>query len=162
LQFTFFLSYRRSLQPSKESIQHFTKFNFLAFFYVCGSFFPLGSRSRIRIAVPDTDPASRDPIESGSTPGLDPQHCLLEFSFKKRLVVFFRFVAEELKSWNLLTRTGQHFEFINWKLTFFWLIGCFVRHEKLTISLIWNMQRLLVLLFRNDLFWKSRTNSKTW
>jgi hypothetical protein len=36
-------------------------------------------------------------------------------------------VAEELKSWNLLTRTGQHFEFINWKLTFFWLLGCFVR-----------------------------------
>jgi glycerol-3-phosphate O-acyltransferase 3/4 len=42
-------------------------------------------------------------------------------------MVVFRFVAEELKSWNLLTRTGQHFEFINWKLTFFWLLGCFVR-----------------------------------
>jgi len=39
-----------------------------------------------------------------------------------------RFVAEDLKSWNLLTRTGQHFEFINWKLTFFWFLGCIFRY----------------------------------
>ena len=30
-------------------------------------------------------------------------------------LVLSRFVAEELKSWNLLTRTGQNFEFINWR-----------------------------------------------
>lgn len=39
-----------------------------------------------------------------------------------------RFVAEELKSWNLLTRTNQNFEFINWKLSFFWFFGFFFRY----------------------------------
>ncbi len=37
-------SYRRSLQPSKMNIQHFKTWNFLIFFYFCGSFFPPGSR----------------------------------------------------------------------------------------------------------------------
>jgi len=39
-----------------------------------------------------------------------------------------RFEAEELKSWNLLTRTNEKFRFINWKLTFFWGFGCFFRY----------------------------------
>ena len=39
-----------------------------------------------------------------------------------------RFEAEELKSWNLLTRTNDKFRFINWKLTFFWGFGCFFRY----------------------------------
>jgi len=39
-----------------------------------------------------------------------------------------RFEAEELKSWNLLTRTNDKFMFINWKLTFFWGFGCFFRY----------------------------------
>jgi len=39
-----------------------------------------------------------------------------------------RFVAEELKNWNLLTRTNQKFEFINWKLSFFWFFGFFFRY----------------------------------
>jgi len=39
-----------------------------------------------------------------------------------------RFVAEELKNWNLLTRTGQSFQFINWKLSFFYVLGCFFRY----------------------------------
>jgi len=39
-----------------------------------------------------------------------------------------RFVAEELKSWNLLTRTNQNFEFINWKLTIVYIVGCFFRY----------------------------------
>jgi hypothetical protein len=34
------LSYRRSLQPSKENIQHFKKLNSLTFFYVSGAFLP--------------------------------------------------------------------------------------------------------------------------
>jgi hypothetical protein len=41
-------SYRRSLQLSREAIQHFkTKI----FFYFCGSFFPPGSGSRFRIRI---------------------------------------------------------------------------------------------------------------
>ncbi len=32
--------YRRNLQLSKENIQHFTKWNLLTFFYMCGSFSP--------------------------------------------------------------------------------------------------------------------------
>jgi hypothetical protein len=43
--------YRRSLQISKENIQHFKTWNFLIFFYFCGSFFP--SWIRIRIHWPD-------------------------------------------------------------------------------------------------------------
>ncbi len=39
-------SYRRSLQPSKENIQHFKTWKFFAFFYICGSF--LSSWIRIR------------------------------------------------------------------------------------------------------------------
>jgi len=39
-----------------------------------------------------------------------------------------RFVAEELKSWNLLTRTTQKFEYINWKLSVFWFTGFIFRY----------------------------------
>lgn len=39
-----------------------------------------------------------------------------------------RFVAEELKSWNLLTRTSLSFEFVNVKLTVIWILGFFVRY----------------------------------
>ncbi|XP_059084095.1 glycerol-3-phosphate acyltransferase 3-like isoform X2 [Tigriopus californicus] len=39
-----------------------------------------------------------------------------------------RFVAEELKSWNLLTRTSLSFEFVNIKLTVIWVLGFFFRY----------------------------------
>ena len=39
-----------------------------------------------------------------------------------------RFEGEELKSWNLLTRTNHKFRFINWKLSFFWCFGFFFRY----------------------------------
>jgi len=39
-----------------------------------------------------------------------------------------RFVAEELKSWNFLTRTSGSFEFISVKLSLIWIAGCFVRY----------------------------------
>ncbi|ODM91616.1 Glycerol-3-phosphate acyltransferase 3 [Orchesella cincta] len=39
-----------------------------------------------------------------------------------------RFVAEELKSWNLLTRTNRHYEFISWRLSLIWLVGFFIRY----------------------------------
>jgi len=39
-----------------------------------------------------------------------------------------RFVAEELKSWNLLTRTTQSFEFVDVRLTVIWITGFFVRY----------------------------------
>ncbi len=39
--------YRRSLQPSKENIQHFKPWNFLTFFYFCGSFLPFWIRIQI-------------------------------------------------------------------------------------------------------------------
>ena len=38
-----------------------------------------------------------------------------------------RFEGEELRSWNLLTRTNHKFRFINWKLSFFWCFGFFFR-----------------------------------
>ncbi|MFH4983322.1 hypothetical protein AB6A40_010031 [Gnathostoma spinigerum] len=39
-----------------------------------------------------------------------------------------RFKAEELASWNLLTRTSIGFQHINWKLTCLWLLGFFLRY----------------------------------
>ncbi|KYN06403.1 Glycerol-3-phosphate acyltransferase 3 [Cyphomyrmex costatus] len=39
-----------------------------------------------------------------------------------------RFEAEELKNWNLLTRTNRHYEFISWKLTFIWIFGFVMRY----------------------------------
>lgn len=39
-----------------------------------------------------------------------------------------RFEAEELKNWNLLTRTNRFYEFISWKLTFIWMIGFVIRY----------------------------------
>ena len=39
-----------------------------------------------------------------------------------------RFVPEELKSWNLMTRTNKSFEFINWRITALWILGCWVRY----------------------------------
>ena len=52
-------SYRRSLQLSKEAIQHFKTWTFTNFFYFCGSFLP----SWIRIHRPDWIR-----IQSGSGP----------------------------------------------------------------------------------------------
>lgn len=39
-----------------------------------------------------------------------------------------RFEAEELKNWNLLTRTNVHYEFISWKLTVIWMCGFVMRY----------------------------------
>ncbi|XP_020283336.1 glycerol-3-phosphate acyltransferase 4 isoform X2 [Pseudomyrmex gracilis] len=39
-----------------------------------------------------------------------------------------RFEAEELKNWNLLTRTNRYYEFISWKLTFIWMFGFALRY----------------------------------
>ncbi|XP_044002690.1 glycerol-3-phosphate acyltransferase 3 isoform X2 [Aphidius gifuensis] len=39
-----------------------------------------------------------------------------------------RFEAEELKNWNLLTRTNRQYEFISWKLTVIWMCGFFMRY----------------------------------
>ncbi|BET02187.1 Acyltransferase [Nesidiocoris tenuis] len=40
-----------------------------------------------------------------------------------------RFEAEELKSWNLLTRTNRQYEFISWQLSFMWVAGFFIRYS---------------------------------
>lgn len=39
-----------------------------------------------------------------------------------------RFEAEELKNWNLLTRTNRRYEFISWKLTVMWVYGFLIRY----------------------------------
>lgn len=39
-----------------------------------------------------------------------------------------RFEAEELKNWNLLTRTNMHYEFISWRLTIIWMFGFVLRY----------------------------------
>lgn len=39
-----------------------------------------------------------------------------------------RFEAEELRSWNLLTRTNHKYEFISWRLTVIWVFGFLMRY----------------------------------
>lgn len=51
-----------------------------------------------------------------------------------------RFSAEELESWNLLTRTNENYHYVSVKLTIMWLLGCFVRY------IILFPMRLIVLL----------------
>ncbi|XP_039762105.1 glycerol-3-phosphate acyltransferase 3 isoform X3 [Pararge aegeria] len=38
------------------------------------------------------------------------------------------FEAEELRSWNLLTRTNRQYEFLTWRLTIIWFMGFVVRY----------------------------------
>ncbi|KAI1293528.1 Glycerol-3-phosphate acyltransferase 4 [Halotydeus destructor] len=38
-----------------------------------------------------------------------------------------RFDANELRSWNLLTRTNKNYQFVSWRITFYWVIGFIVR-----------------------------------
>ncbi len=62
-------SYRRSLQFSKENIQHFKRWKFCPFFYFFGSFLPSWIRISNLYADPDPDPAAQinaDPCGSGS------------------------------------------------------------------------------------------------
>ncbi len=57
-------SYRWSLQPVKKNIQHLKTWDFLIFFYYCGSFLPLDPDPD---SIPDTDPLTRfnpDPIQN--------------------------------------------------------------------------------------------------
>ena len=61
-----------------------------------------------------------------------------------------RFVAEELKSWNLMMRANSQFEFINWRLTTFWLLGGVFRYfillpARLLILVIGVMSSVLIL-----------------
>jgi hypothetical protein len=62
-------SYRRSLKPSKENIQNFTKNLIINFFYFCGSTF-LPSWIRIRIVNLDPNPGTP------WNPDLDQKHCI--------------------------------------------------------------------------------------
>ncbi len=68
-------SYKRSLQPSKENIQHFKTWKFWTFFYFCGSFLPSWIRIRIRNLNADQDPDPATPINADPQPwysiGLD-------------------------------------------------------------------------------------------
>ena len=51
-----------------------------------------------------------------------------------------RFEAEELKSWNLLIRTNDRFQFLTWQISVFYWVGCFFRYCILLPG------RLLILL----------------
>ncbi|CAH3016490.1 unnamed protein product [Porites evermanni] len=51
------------------------------------------------------------------------------------------FSAEELVSWNFLTRTNENYHYISVKLTIMWIVGCFIRYVilfpmRLTVFLI--------------------------
>ena len=67
-----------------------------------------------------------------------------------------RFVAEELKSWNLMTRANSQFEFINWRLTAFWLLGGMFRYLFLLPA------RLLILVIGVSLSKLNILNPESW
>ncbi|GFO35706.1 glycerol-3-phosphate acyltransferase 4 [Plakobranchus ocellatus] len=63
-----------------------------------------------------------------------------------------RFSAEELPSWNLLTRTQKPYPFMSIRLTLFWCIGCFVRYMillpfRITIAFIGIMWMIISTAF---------------
>jgi hypothetical protein len=63
-------SYRRSLQPSKENIQHFKTWKFCTFFFFGGHFCPPGSGSGFaKFLNADPDPATQVNADP------DPQPC---------------------------------------------------------------------------------------
>ncbi len=62
-------SYRRSLQLSKEAIQHFKTWTFTNFFLLLWVIFALLDPG------PDSESGSTGPIESGSNPDPDPKPC---------------------------------------------------------------------------------------
>ena len=73
-----------------------------------------------------------------------------------------RFVAEELKSWNLMTRANSQFEFINWRLTAFWLLGGMFRYffllpARLLILVIGVSSFIIMMSFKS--WWLSRCSS---
>ncbi|XP_022664560.1 glycerol-3-phosphate acyltransferase 3-like isoform X1 [Varroa jacobsoni] len=58
-----------------------------------------------------------------------------------------RFAAEELASWNLLTRTNKNYQFISWRLTVVWALGCLIRYLLLfPIRVILTFQAVLILV----------------
>lgn len=63
-----------------------------------------------------------------------------------------RFEAEELKNWNLLTRTNRRYEFISWRLTVMWVFGFFIRYTVL-------MPLRVIICFIGVSFNKKKTDS---
>lgn len=96
------------------------------------------SRVESLILLPDVDGNRSKSRESNQEEG---QNDSLEFKLSNCLdyvksgmeaiiedEVTSRFEAEELKNWNLLTRTNRHYEFISLKLTIIWVFGFFIRY----------------------------------
>uniref|UniRef100_A0A8D8C0K8 Glycerol-3-phosphate acyltransferase 4 n=1 Tax=Culex pipiens TaxID=7175 RepID=A0A8D8C0K8_CULPI len=96
------------------------------------------SRVESLILLPDVDGTRSKSRESNHEEG---QNDSLEFKLSNCLdyvksgmeaiiedEVTSRFEAEELKNWNLLTRTNRHYEFISLKLTIIWVFGFFIRY----------------------------------
>lgn len=82
-----------------------------------------GARSKSRESNYDDD---NDSLEFNLTNCLDYVKSGMEAIIEDEVTS--RFEAEELKNWNLLTRTNRHYEFISWRLTVIWVIGFFIRY----------------------------------
>lgn len=83
-----------------------------------------GARSRSRESNHDDE--DNDSLEFNLTNCLDYVKSGMEAIIEDEVTS--RFEAEELKNWNLLTRTNRHYEFISWRLTVIWVIGFFIRY----------------------------------
>ena len=66
-------SYRRSLQPSKENIQHFKRWKICPFSNLFGSFLPSWIRNRIRNLYADPDPAAQINADPDTDTDPDPK-----------------------------------------------------------------------------------------
>ncbi|CAG9762840.1 unnamed protein product [Ceutorhynchus assimilis] len=91
-------------------------------------------RSGDSILIPELTTATNKKSQENKI-SFDKKHWLKSLDYAKSAMeaiiedqVTSRFEAEELKNWNFLTRTNQTYEFISWKLTFLWILGCLIRY----------------------------------
>ncbi len=121
-------SYRRSLQFSKEAIQHFIKWTFTNYCLLLWVIFVL--------LDPDPDSESTDPIEYGSNP--DPQPCFqflplnslqlqlgvnsLHGGVSEKLTSKWEQIKSQLKPYSLVEGATEHL----------WMAPCMRKHEVLS------------------------------
>lgn len=101
---------------------------------------PLISRDKLILvpdgSLPSSEEGGRGDANGGDEGGSEERYTLANcLDYVKAGVeaiiedqVTSRFEAEELKNWNLLTRTNRHYEFISWRLTVIWMFGFVIRY----------------------------------
>ncbi|XP_020614193.1 glycerol-3-phosphate acyltransferase 4-like isoform X2 [Orbicella faveolata] len=74
------------------------------------------------------------------------------------------FSAEELESWNLLTRTNENYHYISVKLTIMWITGCFIRYVILFPMrfILFLLSMSLLISSRIFIGWLPKSRFRNW